>query len=114
METRICKLVLAYPSAAEDSLIDYMLALDPPLASFTTLSADGHGVDFSEATVNERVRGRVRRGLMLLILPKNDVPPLLEHIRSGINIQHLVYWIEPVEEFARLISGHETDIAERQ
>lgn len=103
MEKHICKLTLVYPPAMQDSLIDFLLAQDPPLPGFTTFNADGHGVDFADASVNERVRGRVQRGLMLLILPRPYIAPLLEKIRTEIGVPHLVYWIEPVEEFARLL-----------
>jgi hypothetical protein len=102
MEQSLCKLTIAYPPATEDLLVSVMLASEPPLSGFSTVDANGHGVDFHDATMNEKVRGRVRRGLMLIILPRARVPSLLEEIKEKAAIPRLAYWIEPVEAFGRL------------
>ena len=56
----------------------------------------------AEATVAERVRGRVRRNVMVLMLPRSRLPSLLETVRLKAGVPHLVYWVEPVESFGRL------------
>ncbi len=82
-----------------------MLGLKPTLAGFTTFSAEGHGFGFAKATVSERVRGRVERGVLVAVLRRTDVDGLLERIRREAPIPHLTYWIEPVVEFGQLMRG---------
>lgn len=102
MEEPLCKLTIAFPPAAEDLIVNLVLTSDPPLRGFTTLSAEGHGEDFSTATIQENVKGRVRRSLMVLILPRRRATALLDEIREKAAIPRLVYWTEAVEDFGRL------------
>jgi len=102
MEEELCKLTLVYPPAAEDTIVELLLSAEPPLKGFTTWSADGHGLDFGEASTAERVRGRIRRSVMVLVMPRARVAPLLETIRTEAAAPHLAYWVEPVEGFGRL------------
>jgi Protein of unknown function (DUF3240) len=102
MEEKLCRLTLVYPPAAEETIIELLLAAEPPLKGFTTWQADGHGLDFSEASMAERVRGRIRRSVMVIVMPRTRLEPLLETIRTEAAAPHLAYWIEPVESFGRL------------
>ncbi len=102
MAGQLCKLTLVYPPSAEDAIVELLLTADPPLGGFTTWPADGHGLDFADATVAERVRGRVSRSVMALILPRSRLPSLLETIRIRVGVPHLAYWVEPIEDFGRL------------
>ena len=102
MDQQLCKLTLIYPPSIEELIIELLLTADPPLKGFTTWSADGHGLDFAEATVGERVRGRVRRSVMVLVLPRSRLPSLLETVRANVGAPHLAYWVEAVESFGRL------------
>ena len=102
MEEELCKLTLVYPPAAEETITELLLAADPPLKGFTTWAADGHGLDFSEATTAERVRGKIRRCVMVAVLPRGRLAALLETIRTEAGAPHLAYWVEPVESFGRL------------
>ncbi len=102
MEEELCKLTLVYPPAAEDTIVELLLTAEPPLKGFTTWSADGHGLDFGEASTAERVRGRIRRSVMALVIPRERLPSMLETIRTEAAAPHLAYWVEPVESFGRL------------
>lgn len=102
MEEKLCKLTLVYPPAAEDTIVELLLSAEPPLKGFTTWSADGHGLDFGEASTAERVRGRIRRSVMVLVMPRARLPSLLETIRREAAAPHLAYWVETVESFGRL------------
>lgn len=102
MDQSICKLTLVYPTSGEDRLIELMLESDPPLTGFTTLAADGHGHDFADATIAERVRGRVKRGVLVAVMTRNRAERLLGEIQDKAAIPHLAYWIEPVTAFGRL------------
>ncbi len=96
------KLTLSCPEELAERLIDILLETDVRMSGFTTEKADGHGHDFSSASVRERVRGRVARRLIVLILPAEDVAALLDDIRRQVKNPHLVYWIEPVLAYGHL------------
>ena len=102
MDRFACKLTLVYPPAAEDHIVELLLDADPPLSGFTTWRAEGHGHDFGKASVQERVRGRVARGVLVLILTRSRLSSVLEHIRMKAGIPNLTYWTEPIEAFGRL------------
>lgn len=102
MDGPLCKLTLVYPPAVEDTLVDMLLSSEPPLYGFTTWAADGHGLDFSKASANERVRGRVQRCVLILVMHRERVPGLIESLRATITVPGLAYWIEPVEAFQRI------------
>ena len=102
MDRSPCKLTLVYPPEAEDGITELLLTAEPPLTGFTTLVAEGHGHDFANASTRERVRGRVRRGVLTVILSRGRLDWLLEEIRCKAAIQDLTYWVEPLEAFGRL------------
>ncbi len=79
-----------------------MLALDPPVAGFTTWMADGHGYGFKTASIGERVRGHVKRCVIVAVLKRLDAATLLDVIAEKAAIQHLTYWTEPVDDFGRM------------
>lgn len=103
MDQSLCKLTLIYPLAAEDRIVETLLAADPPLPGFTTFVADGHGLDFSSASAAERVRGRVRRGVLMIILPRVRLAALLELVATGAPVPRLMHWVEPIESCGRLL-----------
>lgn len=104
MDQSLCKLTLVYPVSAEDQIVETVLAGEPPLPGFTTFAADGHGLDFATATANERVRGRVRRGVMMVVLPRARLPDILAQVASASPVPHLMHWVEPVESCGRLVA----------
>lgn len=79
-----------------------MIAIEPPIGGFTTWSAEGHGHDFTGASTSERVRGRVRREMLVAILPRARLASVLDELRRGAAIAHMAYWVEPVEGFGRM------------
>lgn len=103
MDRHLCKLMLVYPSAAEEQIVEILLNAEPPLADFATWKAEGHGHDFRAASVRERVRGRVARGVLALVLLRSRLGTVLEEIRSRANAPDLTYWVEPVESIGRLV-----------
>jgi hypothetical protein len=102
MDQSACKLTLVYPPAVEDCIIELMLSVEPSLAGFTTWLAEGHGQDFTNASVRERVRGRVMHGLLTVIVPRARLDALLDDVRTKAGIANLLYWVEPLEAFGRL------------
>lgn len=102
MDQSACKLTLILPTTAEDRILEVLLESDPPITGFTTWAAEGHGHDFREATASERVRGRVKRRVLVAVMTRERADTLLEEIRQKAPIPHLAFWIEPVERFGRL------------
>ncbi len=102
MDQSPCKLTLVCPPASEDCIVELMLNAEPPLSGFTTWTADGHGHDFDDATIRERVRGRIERSILTVVLPRSHLAALLENIRLNAAIDGLTYWVEPIEAFGRL------------
>lgn len=102
MDQSACKLTLVYPPVSEAHIVEMLMNSSPPLSGFTTFAAEGHGHGFDKASMRERVRGRIARGVLIVVLPRTRVAPLLDEIRVKAAIPDLVYWIEPVEAFGRL------------
>jgi len=102
MDQPLCKLTLVYPPAAEEALVELLLASVPPLPGFQTWMSDGHGLGFVNASAGERVRGRIRRGMLALVAPQGRVRALLDEVANNLAIPSLLYWLEPVIEVGRL------------
>jgi hypothetical protein len=79
-----------------------MLNFEPPLPGFTTWMAEGHGFGFGDATVSERVRGRIKRSVIVAVLDRGVAAGLLDLIATKGAVAHLTYWTEPVEGFAQM------------
>jgi hypothetical protein len=79
-----------------------MLNFDPPLPGFTTWTAEGHGSGFGDATVSERVRGRVKRSVIVAVLGRAVASCLLDLIAKKGAVAHLTYWTEPVDGFGQM------------
>lgn len=101
METTVCKLTLVVPTDATDRIVELILASDPPVTGFTTWNAEGHGESFATASIAERVRGRVRRGVIVAIMDRARASSLVAEIGQKTPIPHMAYWMEPVLEFGR-------------
>ncbi|MCB1503811.1 MAG: DUF3240 family protein [Hyphomicrobiaceae bacterium] len=102
MDQSACKLTLVYPIGVENRIVDLMLESKPPLGGFTTWAAEGHGHDFGEATIGERVRGRVGRGVLVAVMARHRAEALLREIEQKAALPHVAYWLEPVFSFGRM------------
>jgi len=102
MDRSVCKLTFVCPPAAGDNIAELMLGLDPPVAGFTTFAAEGHGMSFDNASVGERVRGRVQRSVIMAVLPRERVEQIVEIVCRKIAVPHMAYWIEPVLACGRM------------
>ncbi|WP_072392666.1 DUF3240 family protein [Hyphomicrobium sp. CS1GBMeth3] len=105
MDQSLCKLTLVYPTSAAADLIELIMSSNPAIGGFTTFNAEGHGFDFSHASISERVRGRVERGVLVAVMPRGHASLLLETIRKALPVPHMAYWLEPVLEVGRLVES---------
>lgn len=109
MDQSSCKLTLVYPIGVESLIVDLILESSPPLGGFTTWAAEGHGHDFGESTVAERVRGRVGRGVLTAVVARQRAEALLREIERKAALPHLTYWIEPIIDFGRMAPAPQHD-----
>lgn len=101
-DSTLVLLTLIAPRALEDTLLDALLAHQPPLGGFSTARIDGHAEDFSRASVREQVRGRVERSQFLLVLPGTGARSLLEALGRQFAGAGLHWWTSPVLDHGRL------------
>jgi hypothetical protein len=99
MDRDLCKLTLVYPVAAEDRVLDFLLDSEPSLPGFVSWRAEGHGASFEGTSTREKVRGRIERGMLVMVLECARLPGLLADLRAGCAIPNLAYWVERVESF---------------
>ncbi len=102
MDQSLCKITFVCPPESADHIAELMLSFDPPLPGFTTWMAEGHGFGFGDATVSERVRGRVKRSVIVAVLDREIAAGLLDLIATKGAVAHLTYWTEPVDGFGQM------------
>ena len=99
-ELELQRLTLVYPPTLEDTLVEVLLEQDCP--GVTTVAGAGHGADFSRASTAEQVRGRVARGLLVMVVPASSIEGLLAHLAARVRHPEVVWWRERVEGFGTL------------
>ncbi|MCJ9428849.1 DUF3240 family protein [Kordiimonas marina] len=102
MTEALCKLAIVCPTEVAEDIVDTLLELEPSLPGFTTFAADGHGQDFSHASAQEHVRGRIGRRVLWAVLAESDVKRALEAVKARSKGAHVIYWTEPVLEYGSL------------
>lgn len=102
MDPNLIQLVLAYPTSIEVQLLDAIAQIDAGQPAFTTLQAEGHGHGYAHAGVREQVRGRVARGLVLMVLPQSRAEALVAGLAQVLPVKEIAYWMTPVLQFGRL------------
>lgn len=93
------KLTLSCPTALGEQVVEYLLDSEWLESGFTTIAAQGHGRDFAQASLREKVRGRIDNLNILAVMPAEKLPPLLEALRARFRNPHMIYWTEPVQAF---------------
>jgi hypothetical protein len=91
------KLTLSCPTALGEQVVEYLLASEWLEAGLTTFAAQGHGRDFSQASLREKVRGRVDVLHIVALVPAALVTPLLDSLRARFRNPEMTYWTETVQ-----------------
>lgn len=95
-------LTLAIPINLEQDVLDFLL-LHPQWASgFSIVDAEGMGQGASLLSNMEKVQGRSRRKLVLIVGQQSELPLLLEVLGAEIRNPDVAYWITPITAFGRL------------
>lgn len=93
------KLTLSCPTVLGEQVADYLLSSEWLESGFTTIATQGHGRDFAQASLREKVRGQTESLNIFAILPAENLVPLLEALRTRFRNPHMIYWTEPVLAF---------------
>jgi hypothetical protein len=93
---------IVFPAAFEEAVSAALIEYQPPLPGFTLLKAEGHSQDFSTASADERVRGRVGRRIVLMVLPQEAIAAVIAALKTRVRSEHIVWWTTRVEGFGRL------------
>ena len=102
MSTKPVRLTLVFPPALE-AAITGALASDPRMPGFTVLHAEGHGHDFTNASPTEIVRGRIEQRVLWIVTDADEPPRLLAALRKKIPSPDIVWWIDELSDFGRLV-----------
>jgi hypothetical protein len=95
-------LTLAIPINLEQDVLDFLL-LHPQWASgFSIVDAAGMGQGASLLSNMEKVQGRSRRKLVLIVGQQSELQLLLEALGAEIRNPDVAYWITPITAFGRL------------
>ncbi|MBC7202531.1 MAG: DUF3240 family protein [Pusillimonas sp.] len=89
------RLNLVFPPSLEDALTEALLS-NPAAPGFTLLHAEGHGNDFSLASISEQVRGRTDRRVLWMVIPQPEMEPLLTNLKQSITSHEIRWWAEPI------------------
>ncbi len=103
MGASLCKLTITCPHEIEIVLENALDNADPPLPGYTVIRAHGRGEPMQRATSAEKVHGSLRTAMFILILPRERVDSVLETVRVASPRPQIAFWVEPVEDFGRLI-----------
>jgi hypothetical protein len=102
MDSPLRKLTLVCPKSIQPTVLDTLDALDPPLPGYTSHDGLGHGSSLDLASTAEKVKGAMKVFTVLIVMPENAIPLVLETIRQACPRRQISYWIEPVLDFGRL------------
>ncbi len=91
------KVTLSCPTMLGEQVAEYLLTSEWLEAGFTTFAAQGHGHDFSQASLREKVRGQMEVLNIVALLPAAHVAPFLEALRTRFRDPQMTYWAEAVQ-----------------
>ena len=100
-----CQLWLALPAALEQEAVDALLAGQWLIADLLVLAGDTPLALAPPLSAIERVRGRSRRALVLVITRVADVEPVLASLNTALNGARLDWWSAPILASGRLGGG---------
>ncbi|CAN5888809.1 DUF3240 family protein [soil metagenome] len=95
-------LTLAIPVMLEEEILDFLM-LHPQWASgFSIIDAQGMGHGASLLSSMEKVKGRCKRKLVLIVGREAELQQLLQALAQEIRNHDVAYWITAVSAFGRL------------
>jgi hypothetical protein len=95
-------LTLAIPIALEEDVLDFLLQYPQWAAGFSIFDAQGVGQGASLRSTIEKVQGRSKRKLVIIVGFDAQLRLLLQALSKEIQNPDVAYWISPVSAFGRL------------
>lgn len=97
-----CLLTLVLPHKLEEAVMELLENSAALESGYSVLPAQGLGVGAHLHTVMEQVQGRARRVLVQAVLRQDQLPALLESLRTAVPSAEVSYWVAPLLEHGRL------------
>lgn len=94
-------LYVAFPAALEEEILDLGHAATD-LPGLTVVDASGYGAGARLQTLEETVRGRARRRVLIAVAPPAALDGFLTALRDALPTPDVAWWIVPVTAFGRL------------
>jgi len=94
-------LTLAFPAILEDEILDICHEMKD-IEGFSVLNAAGFGQGAVFRSVQEEVRGRSARKLLMTVIRDHQLKSLLAELARRLPTPDVAYWITPVIGFGRL------------
>lgn len=94
-------LMLAFPALLEDDILEICHDMEG-IEGFSVLNAAGFGQGAVLRTVQEEVRGRAARKLLMTVAPGGRVMDLLAELSRRLPAPDVSWWITPVTGSGRL------------
>lgn len=95
-------LTLAIPVALEEDVLDFLLLHPQWAAGFSIIDAQGVGQGASLHSTIEKVQGRSKRKLVIIVGFDAGLRLLLQALSKEIRNSDVAYWISPVSACGRL------------
>ncbi len=96
-----CLLTLALPANLEEEVLDHLGEHPQWVKGVSIVHAEGVGSGARLRSSMEQVRGRARRRMVLLLMQQQDVPALIESLRSVFATPEIAWWTTAVSGFGR-------------
>ncbi|MDB5798915.1 MAG: hypothetical protein JWP36_2817 [Paucimonas sp.] len=91
-----CQLLLALPAALEQDALDALLAEPGLVIELNLLAAEAPGLFAPLTSTMEKVRGRARRTLLVLLTRDEHVPALLAALERALGGADVSWWRLPL------------------
>lgn len=101
MDSMDSMLTLAIPLSLTEEICDFLL-LNPQWASgFSIVDAQGMGQGAALLTAIEKVQGRSKRKLIMVVGEQTQLMQLVTALGEKIRNSDVAYWVTPVNRFGR-------------
>lgn len=97
-----CQLTLAVPERLTEELIDFLVDQTDLVDGLSLHAAEGMGSGTALLAPIEKVRGRARRTLLVILIDQAQAATLIERLRAQLPMREIAWWTTPVNAFGRL------------
>lgn len=103
--TEMCQLSINICSDIVEELMSHLWLIPEWVTGCTCVPARGFGQRQHYRNIQEQIRGATERSLIVMILPQQTVPLVLQHIQQKFQSTDCFYWVLPTMFAAYLGQG---------